>query len=397
MKNTILVIFVLIASLSSAQSPVPENAEPELIANGFQFVEGPVWSDSLSLLFSDLSGNRIYNWTEEDSITIFLYPSLNSNGLTYDNEGNLILAQTGLRRVARLESNGTQTSLADTFDGKKLNSPNDLAVKSDGSIFFTDPPFNIPPGGQQELTFSGIFRISPYGELQLLDSTLNLPNGICFSKDETKLYVNNSQARIIYVWDVVNDSTITNKQVFATINPVGYADGMKIDTSGNLFCAGPLGIWVFSPAGTLLDTILLPSNPSNCNWGDSDRKTLYITAGSSIYRIRLETATGVKNEGSYIPGFELYQNYPNPFNPTTSIQYTIRSPANGTGRQFVTLKVYDVLGNDIASLVNEEKPAGSYYVEFNASSAVGGLPSGIYFYTLKSGRFTETKKMALLK
>ena len=287
MKKKFLLLFLFINVTASAQSPVPEGAQPELIASGFQFVEGPVWSDTIGLLFSDLHGNIAYRWTEEDSITEFLNPSYNSNGLTYDLDGRLIINETGLRRVARLEFDGTQTSLANNYNGKKLNSPNDLIVKSDGSIFFTDPPFNIPEGEKQELSFSGIYRISPYGELQLLDSTLELPNGICFSKDETKLFVNNSKARIIYMWDVVNDSNIANKREFARINPTGYADGMKIDTYGNVFCAGPEGVWVFSPEGKLIDKISLPKNPSNCNWGDADRKTLYITAGNSVYRIRL--------------------------------------------------------------------------------------------------------------
>jgi gluconolactonase len=386
MKKVCSLFFLLCISIF-AQSPIPEGAELELIANGFQFVEGPVWNDTLGLLFSDLNGNRVYRWNEEDSISIFLNPSANSNGLTYDLDGNLILAQTGLRRVALRESNGTQISLADTFDGKKLNSPNDLAVKSDGAIFFTDPPFNIPPGQQQELNFAGIFRISPYGELQLLDGTLNLPNGICFSPDESKLYVNNSQARIIYVWDVVDDSTITNKREFARITPVGYADGMKVDSDGNLFCSGPQGVWVFSPDGTLIDTILVPANPSNCNWGDEDRKTLYITAGNSIYRIRLVAATGVKDYDN-IPGkFELYQNYPNPFNPRTNLSFAIGYSS------FVSLKVYDLIGREIATLVNEHKPAGKYEIEFIAE----GLPSGIYYYQLKAGNFIQTKKLVLIK
>lgn len=380
-------LFLLICVVMHPQSPVPENAQLELIADGFVFVEGPVWNDTLGLLFSDLSGNRIYNWTEEDSISIFLNPSANSNGLTYDLEGNLIAAQTGLRRVARRESDGSFTSLADTFNNKKLNSPNDLAVKSDGSIFFTDPDFNIPPGQQQELSFKGIFRISPFGELYLLDSTLNLPNGICFSPDETKLYVNNSQVRIIYVWDVIDDSTISNKKEFARINPLGYADGMKVNTSGNLYCAGPKGVWVFSPDGTLLDTILVPINPSNCNWGEEDRNTLFITAGTSVFRIRLKDLTNIGDEGYLPKGIELYQNYPNPFNPTTNLGFRISNFG------FVSMKVYDVLGNGVATIINEEKPVGEYEVKFDA----GNLSSGIYYYQLKAGNFIETKKLVLVK
>jgi gluconolactonase len=382
----IISLLFITSSLIFSQSPVPESAELELIADGFQFVEGPVWNDTLGLLFSDMPANRVYRWTEEDSISVFLDPSANSNGLTYDLDGNLILAQTGLRRVAR-KTNGSFTSLAETFDNKKLNSPNDLAVKSDGSIFFTDPPFNIPQGEQQELTFAGIYRISPFGELQLLDSTLNLPNGICFSPDETKLYVNNSQARIIYVWDVIDDSTISNKEEFARINPIGYADGMKVDPSGNLFCTGPLGVWVFSPDGNLLDTILVPISPTNCNWGDEDRKTLFITAGNSVYKIDLETATSNEDQGNLRDKFELYQNYPNPFNPKTTIKYEVGI------NQYASLKVYDTLGNRIATLFNEEKPAGKYEIDFDGSE----LSSGIYYYQFKAGGFTQTKKLVLMK
>jgi gluconolactonase len=393
--SVIKILFLLLSlSFSSvtAQSLVPQDSKLELIANGFQFVEGPVWNDTLGLLFSDMNGNRIYKWNELDSISIFLNPSANSNGLTYDLEGRLIIAQTGLRRVCRLEFNGTQTSLADNYNGKKLNSPNDLAVKSDGSIFFTDPPFNIPAGQHQELSFSGIFRISPSGELQILDSTLALPNGICFSPDESKLYVNDSQARIIYIWDVINDSTITNKKVFASISPIGYADGMKVDENGNLFSAGPLGIWAFSKSGTLLDTILVPGQASNCNWGDEDRKTLYITGGNSVYRIRLGSITDIKEQGILEPDFELYQNYPNPFNPVTKIKYAL------SDKEFTTITIFDVLGNEIAELVNGEMSAGEHEVEFLASNNSDfKLCSGIYFYQLKAGDFCQTKKLILLK
>jgi len=397
MKKYYFLLSLFITTFIFAQSPVPDGAEVELIADGFGFVEGPLWSDDIGLIFSDMNANTIFNWTEEDSISVFLNPSGVSNGLTYDLNGSLIMTQTGLRRVVRLESDGTQTSLADIYNGKKLNSPNDIVVKSDGGIFFTDPNFNIPQGQQQELPFQGIFRINPFGELQLLDSTLNLPNGICFSLDESKLYVNDSQARIIYVWDVIGDSTIANKREFGRINPTGYADGMKFDTEGNLFCTGPKGVWIYSADGTLVDTILVPINPSNCNWGDADRKTLYITAGTNLYRIRLTPTTGIHNEGSLLEEFKLYQNYPNPFNPTTKISW------QSAVSSWQTLKVYDVLGNEVTTIINEYRPAGNYEVEFSSdgSSSSGGgsynLPSGIYFYQLIAGDFTQTKKLVLLR
>jgi gluconolactonase len=382
------VVFLSAASFAAAQSPVPPNAKLDAIASGFQFVEGPVWKDGLGLLFSDIPANTVYRWTPDSGATVYLRPSSNSNGLTFDLQGRLLLAQTGTRRVARLEPNGTQTALASTYLGKKLNSPNDLAVKSDGSIFFTDPPFNIPAGQTKELSFSGIFRISPSGNLQLLDSSLALPNGICFSPDESTLYVNNSSERVIYAWDILNDSTIANKRRFASINPVGYADGMKVDAAGNTFCSGPLGVWVFAPNGTVLDTILVPGQTANCNWGDADRKTLYITASTAVYRIRLTTATGIKNRGSVFNGvFQLYTNYPNPFNPKTTIEFSIPREAH------VSLEIFNSLGQQVSLLEDQKLPAGDYRQEWNAAT----LPSGTYFCRLQADRLVQTKKVLLLK
>jgi len=356
MSSVLLVAFCIL--LAVGQSPVPHDARIEMIAGGFQFVEGPVWKDSVGLLFSDIPANTIYRWTPDSGARVYLKPSSNSNGLTFDLQGRLLLAQTGTRRVARLETNGTQTALASTYDGKKLNSPNDLVVKSDGAIFFTDPPFNIPTGQTKELSFSGIFRISPSGSLQLLDSSLAEPNGICFSPDESKLYVNNSSDRVIYVWDVVNDSTIVNKRRFASMNPVGYADGMKVDAAGNIFSAGPLGVWVFAPSGAVLDTILVPGQTANCNWGDADRKTLYITASTAVYRIRLATVSGIKDRGSLLKrGFHLYTNYPNPFNPSTIIEFSIPREAH------VSLEIFNSLGQPISLFEDQILPAGNYRQE----------------------------------
>lgn len=286
--KTILLVVCFFSTLAYSQSPVPKDAKLEKISTGHVFVEGPVWKDGVGLLFSDMGSNTINKWTPENGTTVFLKPSSVSNGLTYDNEGNLILMQTGRRRVARLEKDGTtQTSLADKFEGKRFNSPNDIAVKSSGSIFFTDPDFNIPQGEIRELSIKGIYRLGKNGSIKLLDDTFDKPNGICFSPDEKKLYVCESPKAIVYVWDVDDDSTITNKKLFYAIPEKGYADGMKCDADGNLFCTGPGGVWVISPDGKLLDKITTPETPTNCNWGDSDRKTLYITAQTSVYKIRL--------------------------------------------------------------------------------------------------------------
>lgn len=388
MKKSSCFSLLLATSLAIAQSPVPPSAKLERIADGFQFVEGPVWKDGVGLLFSDIPANTAYRWTPDSGARVYLKPSSNSNGLTLDLQGRLLLAQTGTRRIARLEPNGTQTPLASTYGGKKLNSPNDLVVKSDGSIFFTDPPFNIPAGQTQELSFSGIFRISPSGNLQLLDSSLALPNGICFSPNESTLYVNNSSERVIYAWDVVNDSTIANKRRLASMNPVGYADGMKVDAAGNIFSAGPLGIWVFSPSGAVLDTILVPGQTANCNWGDADRKTLYITASTAVYRIRLATASGIKDRGSLLDRrFQLYTNYPNPFNPSTTIEFSIPRESH------VSLEIFNSLGQQVSLLEDQKLPAGNYREEWNAAT----LASGTYFCRLQADRLVQTNKVLLLK
>ena len=394
-------LLLFVASVVRAQSPVPSGAILEKIATGFQQPEGPVWKDGSGLLFSDIQRSTIYQWSQTDSIKIFLHPSDSSNGLTLDRQGRLILTQMLTRRVARQELNGTITPLVSTFNGKKFNSPNDVVVKSDGSIFFTDPDFNIPGGAKnKELTFQGIYRISPSGTLSLLDSSLNKPNGICFSLDEKMLFVNESALDKIYVWDVVNDSTLTNKRLFYTIpgsRPnTDYVDGMKIDTAGNIYCTGPTGIWIVSPTEVLLGKIAVPVAPSNCNWGDADRKTLYITGGNSLYRIRLDAATSVKDHGSITPKtFELYGNFPNPFNPATVIGYQLPVASN------VLLHLFDYLGREVAVLVNDVRGPGKYSVTWNAT----GFSSGIYLYSLTSSPIdrtdgnilTATKKLILLK
>jgi gluconolactonase len=293
--HSLIIGVVLIPSMTLVSS-FPEDTTAIQLADGFEFLEGPLWIDDVGLIFSDIPADKIYLWTQKSGISVYLDPSGNSNGLTLDRERRLVLTQMGHRRVARRDADGSLTVLADNFGGRKLNSPNDLVVKSDGSVFFTDPPFNIPRGERQELPFSGIFRIAPSGNLQLLDSTLALPNGICFSTDETKLYVNNSRERVIYVWDVIDDSTIANKRAFASVTPEGYLDGMKIDEEGNIYCTGPTGILVFAPNGELLRTIPVPGQTTNCAWGDADRKSLYITSGGGLYRTRTTIPGHIRRE-----------------------------------------------------------------------------------------------------
>ena len=384
------ILVLLIQSSAISQVILDPDAVVEEIVSGIQQPEGPVWREGLGLLFSDIKGNKIYKWTSEKGKEIYLDPSYNTNGLAYDLEGRLVAGQMGLRRVVRFEKDGSQTSLADSYDGKKLNSPNDLVIKSDGAIFFTDPDFNIPLGESKELSFNGVYRISPSGVLQLLTSSLTLPNGICFSPDESKLYVNDSQVHKIYVWDVVDDSTITNKKLLYTIPvPFGYADGMKIDVDGNIYCTCSSYVWVISPEGELIGKIDLPTSvsASNCAWGDDDNRTLFITAGNSVYRVR-PFVTSINKEDSSLPkSFELSQNYPNPFNPTTKITYSIPITSN------VMITVYDVSGKEVVTIENCQKKAGTYTLLFNAEK----LASGVYYYNLTANEFSSTKKFVILK
>lgn len=293
-SSVVSILLIFSQQIIFAQSPLENDHKLEKIAEGFQLTEGPVWWESdkmgkegAGLLFSDIPGNTINKWDKDSGTSIFLKPSGNSNGLAIDKNGKLIIAQHGFRRVIRLEEDGTQTVLASTYNSKKLNSPNDIAVKSDGAIYFTDPPYGINPE-QEELGFYGIYRIDTNGNLTLLDSSLRRPNGIVFSPDESKLYVSDDEDRKIYVFDVKDDTVITNKKLFAFMEPDGDADGMKVDSKGNLYAAGPLGLWVFSPEGALLDTVNVPGQTTNCNWGDKDRKSLYITSGNAVFRIRIK-------------------------------------------------------------------------------------------------------------
>lgn len=274
----------------SLQAIVDSNAQVEKVAGGFKFTEGPVWHPKGFLLFSDIPANTIYQWIPNKAPTIFRRPSANANGNTLDREGRLITAEHANRRVSRTEKNGTVVTLVNQYEGKPLNSPNDLVVKSDGSIYFTDPPYGIE-SKQEELGFYGVYRLAANGTLTLLVKDFVRPNGIAFSPDEKRLYVNDSEKGHIRVFDVKSDGTLENGQLFAQLkdsSKKGVPDGMKVDQQGNVYSTGPGGVWVFSPSGNLLGTIEVPEVAANLGWGDRDYKTLYITASNSLYHIRLK-------------------------------------------------------------------------------------------------------------
>ena len=285
---------------------VPPGARIEKLAEGFQFTEGPVWIPDGYLLFSDPNNNTIYRWSEDDGVSVYRaksgYAGVNigeyhqpgSNGLTIDGEGRVTINQHGNRRVIRVERTGAVTVLADRYQGKRLNSPNDLVYKSDGSLYFTDPPFGLPkvfddPG--KELPFSGVFRWKD-GALQLLTTELSGPNGIAFSPDEKYLYVGDwdEKHKVVMRYDVAPDGSIANGRVFAdlTSQPGEDAiDGVKVDTRGNVYVSGPGGLWIYSPDGKALGTIEGAEHPHNFAWGDADGRSLYMTARTGLYRIRL--------------------------------------------------------------------------------------------------------------
>jgi gluconolactonase len=285
----------------------PRDAKIEKIASGFQFTEGPLWHPQGYLLFSDPNANTIYRWTPDGGVSVFRtksgyadadigeYHQPGSNGLTLDREGRVVIDEHGRRRVVRLETNGLITVLADRYDGRRLNSPNDLVYKSDGSLFFTDPPFGLPKvfaDPRKELRHSGVYRLKD-GVVRLMTDELTGPNGLAFSPDERWLYVSNwdEQRKVIMRYPVLLDGTIDDGEVFLDVtasDPGEQAwDGVKVDQEGNVYAAGPGGIWILTPEGRHIGTISPPEAPANMTFGDADGRTLYITARTSVYRVRL--------------------------------------------------------------------------------------------------------------
>jgi gluconolactonase len=299
---------------------ISTDAKVEKLAGDFGFVEGPVWvrQGAGYLLFSDIPANAINKWTSDGKVSVFVKPSgftgtdasdvgsqnnngrevvtlLGSNGVTLDRDGRVVFCAHGDRAVIRLEKNGKRTVLADRYDGKRLNSPNDLTYKSDGSLYFTDPPAGLRKGEddpKKELPFDGVYLLKG-GKVQLLDKSFTRPNGIAFAPGEKYLYVNDTTRKLIMRYEVRPDDTIANGHVFIDMSEdkaAGVPDGMKVDEKGNVYCTGPGGFWIMSPEGKHLGTVKTPELPANLAFGDADGKTLYLTARTGLYRVKLKVA-----------------------------------------------------------------------------------------------------------
>jgi gluconolactonase len=265
---------------------IVQPGDPEHLASGFEFTEGPVWHPDGFLVFSDIPASTLYRYDPAHGVSVFRTPSGNANGNTRDASGRLLTCEHGNRRVSRTEADGTVVDLATHFDGKRLNSPNDLVAHSDGTLYFTDPPYGIEPH-QVEQSTNAVFRLHPDGRLDRVGDDFDRPNGLVFSPDEQTLYVGDSRRRHVRAFQVNADGSLGENRIFADMDhpQPGSPDGMKCDANGNLYVTGATGVWVFEPAGTCLGVIVTPERPANCAWGD-DGYSLYVTARTGLYRIR---------------------------------------------------------------------------------------------------------------
>lgn len=279
-----------------AESPklwdlVDRDAKVSVVGTGFGFTEGPVWDEKGFLYVSDEEINKIYrlypDGKKEELIALG-----DPDGNTYDREHRLIDCASVLRAIIEITPDGKYKILADHYDGKRFNSPNDVIVGPDGALYFTDPTLDLVRGEKQEILFQGVYRLDSKSNVRLLTKDLTQPNGLAFSPDGKHFYVDDSEQRNIRVYDVAADGILSNGRIFGEEpggKGEGVPDGMKVDNNGNLFVTGPRGIWVWSPEGKHLGTIVMPEQPANLTWGDPDYRTLYITATTSVYRLPMKT------------------------------------------------------------------------------------------------------------
>ena len=273
-------------STSASETSTIITSDVEQIAAGFAFIEGPVWHKSGYLLFSDIPPAKIYKWSDKKGVEIWNSDSGNSNGLTFNKNGNLVACEHGNRRVSITKADGSVISI-DKWEGKRFNSPNDCAIRSDGMIFFTDPDYGLKDKSQREIPFNGVYRVMPGEQPVLLVKDFNKPNGIAFSPDEKLLYIADSADSLVRVFDVEKNGTLSNGKVFAK---VPHPDGIKVDMVGNLYSTSSTGVEIFDPNGKQIASIKVPENPTNCGFGNRDNQTLFITARRGLYMVKLKNA-----------------------------------------------------------------------------------------------------------
>jgi len=283
---------------------VAEDSELEQLGTGFTFTEGPLWNPDGFLLFSDMPGDVRRRWDADSGVTEVANPSNKGNGMTFDLDGRLLVCEHVTSSVVRMDPDGKgggREVLATHYEGRELNSPNDVVVKSDGAIYFTDPTYGRMPGfgieRDQDLDFQGVYRIAPGGgDPQLLVDDFDQPNGLCFSTDESLLYINDTTRAHIRVFDVQSDGTIANSRVLAdgigsgSLEIGDLVDGMKLDERGNVWVTGPGGVCVFDADGQHIGTVEVPENVGNINWGGPDWSQLFIPATTSVYRIQCKVS-----------------------------------------------------------------------------------------------------------
>jgi gluconolactonase len=283
-----LLVIAFASSLDGNQSLLPADAKVEKLASGLKFTEGPVWTRDNQLVFSDIPADEMKLWSpSERSLKTFRKPSNQANGNTLDRQGRIITCEHAARRVTGTEADGTVRVLVDRFQGKRFNSPNDVVVKSDGTIWFTDPPYGLPKDQARELEKNFVFCLDPVsGAIKVVAEDFDMPNGLCFSPDEKRLYIADSgKPHHVRAFDVKPDNTLSGGGVFSVIEK-GAPDGMRCDERGNLWSTAGDGIDIFSPDGRLIQKIPVPERPANCCFGGEDGKTLFITARTSLYSIR---------------------------------------------------------------------------------------------------------------